>query len=121
MNRVLLLTAGLSLSLFCRAQNDTTGTGTITAPAGDTLRVGNLLIIRNGARDFSGNLPSLRFKSRRDHSYRPPNVSTNWFIVDLGLASINDQTNYASAAAQQFAPGQPRTGSSCGMVFCPRA
>ena len=106
MNRVLLLTAGLSLSLFCRAQNDTTGVGKVTAPAGDTLRVGNLLIIRNGAKDNSDDVSSIRIKSRRDHnSYRPSNVSTNWCIVDLGIASTNDQTNYASAAAQQFAPG----------------
>src|SRR5579859_1704109 len=106
MNRVFLLTAGLCIALFCRAQNDTTGIGKVTAPAGDTLRVGNLLIIRNGAKDFSGDAPSLRIKSRRErHYYRPSIISTNWGIVDLGLAGINDKTIYTSAAAQQFAPG----------------
>jgi hypothetical protein len=106
MNRVLLLTAGLCIALFCQAQNDTTGIGKVTAPQGDTLRVGNLLIIRNGAREISGDLPSLRIKERRHHNYyHASNVSTNWGIVDLGLTAMNDRTLYTSAAAQQFAPG----------------
>ena len=104
MNRVFLLTAGLCFALFCQAQNDTTGK--TATPQGDTLRVGNLLIIRNGARDFVGDVPSLRVKTRR-HYYNshPRNVSTNWGILDLGFTNLNDNTNYASAAAQQFAPG----------------
>jgi len=106
MNRVLLLTAGICFALTCRAQNDTTGIGKVKGPEGDTIRVGNLLIIRDGAREFTGNVPSLRIKTRRHHDYyHPSNVSTNWGIVDLGLASMNDKTIYSSPAAQQFAPG----------------
>ncbi|HEY4336421.1 MAG TPA: hypothetical protein VGM89_10995, partial [Puia sp.] len=107
MNRVFLLTACICFTLICRAQNDTTGVGKEKAPETDTIRVGNLLIIRNGgARDFTGNIPSVRIKTRRYHnSYHPSNVSTNWGIVDLGLAAMNDRTIYSSPAAQQFAPG----------------
>jgi hypothetical protein len=106
MFRVYLLTAGLCFALFCQAQNDTTGIGKVKGPEGDTIRVGNLLIIRNGAKDFTGNTPSLRVKPRRYHSsYHPSNVSTNWGIIDLGLAAMNDKTIYSSPAAQQFAPG----------------
>jgi hypothetical protein len=106
MNRVLLLAAGICIALFCRAQNDTTGISKVKGPEGDTIRVGSLLIIRNGAKDFAGNTPSLRVYTRHHHSYyHPSNISTNWGIVDLGIASINDRTNYSSAAAQQFAPG----------------
>ena len=105
MIRVFLLTAGLCFALFCRAQNDTTGIGKVTAPQGDTIRVGNLLIIRNGAKDISGDLPSYRIKTRRHNYYRASNVSTNWGIIDLGLASINDKSIYSSAPVQQFAPG----------------
>ena len=106
MNRVFLLAAGLCIALFCRAQNDTTGIGKAKGPEGDTIRVGNLLIIRNGARDVNGNTSSLRIRTSRHHNYyHPSNVSTNWGIVDLGLASMNDRTVYSSAAAQQFAPG----------------
>lgn len=106
MNRVLLLAAGLCFALFCRAQDDTTRVGQKkTAPDGDTIRVGNLLIIRNGAKDVDKDQPSLRIKTRHNHDYRPSNISTNWGIVDIGFTNYRDLTNYASAAAQQFAPG----------------
>lgn len=105
MNRVLLLTAGLCIALLSQAQSDTTGKRDNWHPGGDTLRVGNLLIIRNGAQE-SATDPYLRIRNRRhDHSYRPGNISTNWGIVDLGFTNYNDKTMYTSAAAQQFAPG----------------
>ena len=103
MNRVLLLTAGLCIALFSQAQNDTTGKRDNGQP-GDTLRVGNLLIIRNGSQEH-GDDGYLRVRNRRhDRSYRPGNISTNWGIVDLGFTNYNDRTVYSSAAAQQFAP-----------------
>ncbi|HVY73571.1 MAG TPA: outer membrane beta-barrel protein [Puia sp.] len=36
---------------------------------------------------------------------KPTNLSTNWFVVDLGFANYNDKTNYADPSAQAFAPG----------------
>ncbi|MFL5772857.1 MAG: outer membrane beta-barrel protein, partial [Flavisolibacter sp.] len=36
---------------------------------------------------------------------KPSNLTTNWCIVDLGFANVNDKTNYSSAEAQAFAPG----------------
>lgn len=107
MNRVFLLTACICLTLIGHAQTDTTGTGQVISHETDTLRVGNLLIIRNGGgRNFTSNIPAVRVRTRRYHSsYHPSNVSTNWGIVDLGLAAMNDRTIYSSPAAQQFAPG----------------
>lgn len=87
------------------AQNDTTGTGRESASGGDTLRVGNLLIVR-GLRDSASGIPYTRVRNRRhDRWYRPSNVSTNWGIVDLGFTNYNDQTVYTGAGSQQFAPG----------------
>lgn len=110
MNRVLLVTAGLIFALSGQAQTDTTkssGTGqSSSASPEDTIRVGNLLIIRNG-RQNDGNDVSVRFRHRHDN-YQPRNISTNWIILDLGFANFNDRTNYGSAAAQQFAPGGTR-------------
>jgi hypothetical protein len=105
MNRVILLTAGLCIAFFAQAQSDTTTKQDTWHPGGDTLRVGNLLIIRNGPGERSTD-PYVRIKSRRpDRSYRPSNISTTWGILDLGFTNYNDKTVYTSAAAQQFAPG----------------
>src|ERR1700733_3700006 len=107
MNRIFLLTAGLYLTLACQAQSDTTGKSN-SGSANDTIRVGNLLIIHNGTGSPTFDNPTLRIYSKhREHYYNstPPNISTNWGIVDLGFTNYIDNTNYASAAAQQFAPG----------------
>lgn len=106
MNRVFLLTAGLCLALFCQAQTDTTGRGNTTTTQGDTLRVGNLLIIRNGAKNYSSERHNYNYVPRRHYySSHPSNVSTNWGILDLGFTNLNDNTIYTSPAVQQFAPG----------------
>ena len=39
---------------------------------------------------------------------KPSNLTTNWLIVDLGFANYQDNTNYASASAQAFAPGSSK-------------
>lgn len=98
MNRVLFLAAGLCLALSGWAQNDTTQHNV------DTIRVGNLLIVRGGKPRW-GDSTTVHFDKRRKVVYKPSKVSTNWFIIDLGFANFNDRTHYTSAAAQQFAPG----------------
>src|SRR5580704_3516902 len=108
MNRLFLLAAGLCLTLSGMAQNDTTSraTDTTTRP-NDTLHVGNLIIIRNGKPDWD-NPEYVRVRRHHNWTGRPPKVSTDWCILDLGIAYFNDQTNYASAAAQKIAPGSTK-------------
>jgi hypothetical protein len=36
---------------------------------------------------------------------KPENLTTNWWIIDIGFSGFNDKTDYASAEAQAFAPG----------------
>ncbi|HEX9513518.1 MAG TPA: outer membrane beta-barrel protein [Puia sp.] len=111
MSRQFLLLAGLCLGLSGWAQSDTTGKSQAplsrndTIPSGnDTIRVGNLIIIKNGKGVEGSNSEVVRVH-RRHNNYKPANISTNWVILDLGFANYNDMTNYASASAQQFAPG----------------
>lgn len=40
----------------------------------------------------------------RGYNSKPSNVSTNWWIIDLGFSNFNDKTNYSSLATQSFAP-----------------
>lgn len=106
MNRVFLLTAGICIALSGRAQTDTTGTEKKTAPGSDTVRVGNLLIVRDGHNDSTWHdYDSHKHHYYYYHHYHPSNITTNWFIVDLGFTNFNDMTDYASAGTQAFAPG----------------
>jgi hypothetical protein len=81
------------------AQTDST-----QQPKADTIRIGGMVIIKrdgknsDGKRDREIHITSSR---RRQNSQ----ISTNWIIVDVGFANVNDRTNYASAEAQAFAPG----------------
>ena len=104
MNRVFLLTAGICIALSGRAQTDTTGTGNKPTSASDTVRVGNLLIVRDGNSDSSWHDDHWKHHHSY-HNYHPSNITTSWCIVDLGFTNYNDMTNYSSAATQAFAPG----------------
>ena len=102
MQRLLSL-AGLCLALTSHAQSDTTGKGTTSQ---DTIRVGNLIIVKNGKFDKEdSNTVHVYHKHQRRN---PSNLTTNWFVFDIGFANYNDQTNYSSASAQAFAPGATR-------------
>ena len=85
-----------------------TGTGLLaqtdsTAKNTDTVKVGNFIIIKKN----NGSVTNTDKKDNRNNSYefkverRPrkrSNISTNWWIMDLGFANMRDNTNYTSAA-----------------------
>lgn len=95
MKTVLMLMAIVCAAATGMAQQDTSA-----RPDNDTIRVGNMIIIRSGKdRDRSYYDSS----GRVFRSYKK-NVTTNWGIVDLGFNQVNDQTNYAQAIAQGYLP-----------------
>ena len=70
----------------------------------DTIKVGSMTIIREkGSKPEAERNRHLNIHSR--HSDRPSNVSTNWWIVDIGFSNVNDKTVYTSPSTQAFAPG----------------
>src|SRR6185295_8990831 len=101
MKRLFTLCIGLCTLMRGFAQTDSTKTP-------DTIKVGRMVIIRE-----KGSKPADEDHNRRRRPYipnrrnrdKPSNVSTNWWIIDLGFSNVNDKTNYAGAAAQAFAPG----------------
>ena len=96
----------MCLALNGMAQHDTTVNA--PSPKTDTIRVGGLIIVKDGKADtanFEYELLRIRTQHGDRHDYKPSNVSTNWIIVDLGFSNFTDKTDYASASAQQFAPG----------------
>lgn len=100
MKKVYFLVAGVCLHLISLAQTDTTGKHTNPQNDNDTIRIGGMVIIRNGRHKHDSSTVHMRHTRRK-----PANLSTNWIIVDLGFDNYTDNTNYASAATQQFAPG----------------
>lgn len=69
----------------------------------DTVRIGGIIIVRKGDKNDTTQKRSVDvFQNKRK---KPSNLSTNWWVLDLGFANFHDRTNYASPAAQQFAPG----------------
>lgn len=85
-----LLATGLALSSF--AQTDT------TAPVSDTIRVGGMIIIKKPGRNNNPNRDIVLSNKRKSRS----NLSTNWWIVDLGFANYKDETNYPAAYQSGF-------------------
>jgi hypothetical protein len=98
MKKLLLAIIAFSGAMACFSQDST------VSEKADTIRIGGMVIIKKagkneGGKD-NGNVSIIRANKRKSS-----NVSTNWWIVDLGFANLNDKTNYSSAEAVAFAPG----------------
>lgn len=70
----------------------------------DTVKVGNFIIIKKNK--GTSTMSDDNSNSRRNYEYRlerrprrRSNISTNWWIFDLGFANYRDQTNYTAAQA----------------------
>lgn len=100
MKRIFILCVALCAITTGFAQADT------TKQKPDTIKIGGMVIIREpGGKNEGGKNRDgvLRISSRKRD--KPANISTNWWILDLGFSNYNDQTVYTSAAAQAIAPG----------------
>lgn len=90
-----LLAIGFALSSF--AQTDT------AAPQkADTIRVGGMIIIKKPGRNNSERREVIISNKRSSRS----NISTNWWIFDVGFANYTDETNYTSALQSGFVTNQ---------------
>lgn len=80
------------------AQTDTTKTT-------DTVKVGNFIIIKkkgnNSDYDRERTVERTEYKIERRYRRRN-NLTTNWFIFDLGFANFRDETDYAYAQAGPY-------------------
>ncbi len=103
MKRFLLLRIITCLLMTGFAQTDSTARRD-TIPEADTIRVGGMIIIRKG-KDREIIRDGVRIPKRENVK---SNVSTNWWIFDIGFSNYNDETNYSSAETQAFAPGSDK-------------
>src|SRR5436305_3841174 len=95
----------IAIIAFCEAmtgisQTDTSGNDQKV----DTIKVGGMIIVKKHGKDENGKEDN-DITISNHHHYKSSNVSTNWFVVDLGFANYTDNTIYGSAEAQAFAPG----------------
>lgn len=97
MKRIYFLVTLCALATAAYAQQPTAKDSSITkSTKRDTIRIGNILIIKSHKerKNDSSTVDN-------DYSYTKRNkkVSTNYFILDLGFANWDDQTNYANAGS----------------------
>lgn len=85
-----LLAIGLAFTSFAQADS--------TAPKSDTIRIGGMIIIKRPGRNHTEDREVIISNKRKSNA----NISTNWWIVDLGFANYNDETNYAAAQQSGF-------------------
>ncbi len=92
---------GLLLCLAGAAQTDTE-----PGKKTDTVKVGSIVIIKEGESSTSIITETEVKKHRHKYVRKKGKFSTNWIIPDIGFANYHDKTNYASAEAQNFVHGQ---------------
>lgn len=110
MKHLMMLLALSGLVQLSFAQTDTTAKPT------DTVQVGNFIIIKKNkdgklTDDEKINI-NINFKGK-DISIKkkPGNISTNWFIFDLGFTNLVDNTNYTAAQGMGYLKtGRPADG-----------
>lgn len=97
MKQLIMAAACLVVTSIGFAQTDS------TAKNADTIKVGNFVIIKKKnagsvSEDTEKKRGSLEYSVER-RTRRRSNISTNWWIMDLGFANMRDQTDYAAAQA----------------------
>lgn len=97
MKRIFTLCIIACIAVTGSAQTDTTGKGTP-----DTLRIGGMIIIKKPGTKSREVVRDREPRSQNRKRNQPSNVSTNWWILDLGFNNVADNTNYSSAAAHQY-------------------
>jgi hypothetical protein len=95
MKRLLLALIAFSGAMACLAQDTT------AKEKADTIRVGGMIIIKDH-KDDDGEKKNRNITISNRKKRKSSNISTNWWIVDLGFANVKDETNYPAAIASGF-------------------
>ena len=83
--------------IFCLAVC-TLSSGYTQEQKNDTIKVGGMIIIKKAGKEQQ-NGRTIEIPRRR---YNRENVSTNWWILDLGFSNYTDNTDYAMAQSSGF-------------------
>jgi hypothetical protein len=102
MKQLNILLAAVFLCISASAQTDTT-----TAKKSDTMRIGNIIIIKKGKGPNEIVKISEEERRRQFERKHSKKVSTNWWVVDLGFSNYDDKSNYSSATADGYLVNRP--------------
>jgi hypothetical protein len=108
MKRIFTLCIAACTYITGFSQTDTTGKPN-PVPQNDTIRIGGMIIIRKAGNKDTAIANNKEYKIKNRRGDKPSNLSTNWWIFDIGFSSFTDKTNYSSAATQAYAPGSNKT------------
>lgn len=92
MKRIYFMMAAMLVAGSIFAQTDS------TKQTADTIKVGKFTIIKKEKPNSS----SKDVVIERSAPKKPTRLSTNWWIVDIGFANVNDKTDYTSADAKSY-------------------
>jgi hypothetical protein len=102
MKKLILLLAMAIICLNVSAQEEPDK----TKQGKDTIRIGGMIIVKKAKRDKDRKVSVTIGDDNKKRKYS--NISTNWWIVDLGFSNYNDKTNYANAGSYLVdRPGYP--------------
>jgi len=96
MKRLLLALIAFSGAMTCLAQDTT------VRSKSDTIRIGGMIIIKDKDKNDTSESKNRNITISNHRKRKSSNISTNWWIVDLGFANLKDETNYPAAIASGF-------------------
>lgn len=108
MKRIYVIMAICLVSNSVFAQIDSTRKDTSKTSQTDTIRIGGMIIIKKDSPDHKRKRTTVTVGNQRKQ--KQSDVSTAQFIIDLGFANWDDNTDYASATSQNYLinrPGSP--------------
>ncbi len=101
MKKIIFLSMALGLAMATFAQTDSTG----NRPA-DTIRVGGIIIVRKSGPKHKTEKEEQEYHIKRRKGEEPSNLSTNWWIFDIGFSNYTDKSNYTNSLLSGFtSPG----------------
>ena len=101
MKRIFTLCLALCTLITSFAQTDTTSNKN-NPPVYDTIRIGGMVIVRKAGSKDKEITKDGEYKMRNRRGNKPSNLTTNWWILDLGFSNYSDKSNYVTAASSGF-------------------
>jgi hypothetical protein len=89
----------MALVFICTAANAQSDSTKVSKDKPDTIRIGNIVIVKYGNKNDKIDDRVTRITTGRKRPYKLSNISTNWMIFDLGLSNYTDDTNYGTAGS----------------------